>query len=294
MGLGSRKACPFGLKWGIVTNMAVNASHMRVFITGGSSGIGAALGKEFALRGAKVILAARDAFRLETVCNAIRGQKGWAELVVCDVTNENSVTEALAFAEDKLGGLDVVVANAGFGVVGLVEQLSLADFVRQFETNVFGVVRTIKASIPLLKASRGIAVIMGSVSGYLAVPGSAPYSMSKFAVRAFAESLRGELAPYGVSVVLLSPGFVESNIRRVDNHGILHEGAPDPAPPSLVMPAEKAARKMVRAILRRQPELVLTGHGKLAVYLARFFPNLCRRLARRARARGQPPGPGSG
>lgn len=274
--------------------MALKASGLRVFITGGSSGIGAALGKEFALKGAKVILAARSASRLETVCNAIWRQGGWAELVVCDVTDDNSIGKAFAFAEERLGGLDIVVANAGFGVVGMVEQLALTDFVRQFETNVFGVVRTIKASIPLLKASRGIAVIVGSVSGYVAVPGSAPYSMSKFAVRALAESLRGELAPYGVSVVLLSPGFVESNIRRVDNRGVLHEGAPDPVPASLVMSAKKAARKMVRAILRRQPELVLTGHGKLAVYLARFFPNLLRQLARRTRARGQPAGPESG
>lgn len=272
--------------WCILNNVGVKATNLRVFITGGSSGIGAALGKEFAKKGAKVILAARNTSRLQRVRDAIRGQGGWAELVACDVTDDNSISKAFAFAQERLGGLDVVVANAGFGVVGLVEQLALADFARQFETNVFGVLRTIKASIPLLKASKGTAVIVGSVNGYVALPGSAPYSMSKFAVRALAESLRGELAPYGVSVVLLSPGFVESNIRRVDNKGVLHEGAPDSVPRWLVMPGEKAARKMVRAILRAQPELVLTGHGKLAVYLARFFPNILRQLTRRIRGRG--------
>lgn len=258
---------------------------MRVFITGGSSGIGAALACEFARRGARVVIAARNLGRLEQVREAIRAGGGWVEAVACDVTDSRSVDVAVARAVEILGGLDVVVANAGFGVVGQVEELAIEDFVRQFEPNVFGVIRTVKAALPALKASRGVLAIMGSVSGYLAVPGSAPYSMSKFAVRALAESLRGELAPFGVGVVLISPGFVESNIRRVDNWGVLHPEAPDPVPAWLVMPAEKAAKLMVRAILKRKPELVVTAHGRVAVFLARHCPRLVRALASRARAR---------
>jgi NAD(P)-dependent dehydrogenase (short-subunit alcohol dehydrogenase family) len=261
---------------------------LRVFITGGSSGIGKALGREFARRGAKVVLAARNWERLVEAREAICQQGGWVEVVRCDVTEDADLREAVAFALERLGGLDVAVANAGFGVVGQVEELELEDFRRQFETNVFGVLRTVKACLPALRASGGALVLMGSVSGYVAVPGSAPYSMSKFALRALSESLRGELRPQGVAVVLLSPGFVESNIRRVDNRGVLHPNAPDPAPKALVMPAEKAARKMVRAILRRKPELVLTGHGKVAVFLARHFPRLLRLLTQGARARGEP------
>lgn len=261
---------------------------LRVFITGGSSGIGAALGQELAARGHRVVLASRDLVRLQAVRDAICQQGGWAALVRCDVTDDASLAHAVYLALDRLGGLDVVVANAGFGVVGPVEALVLDDFRRQFETNVFGVLRTVKAALPALKASRGTVVLMGSVSGYLAVPGSAPYCMSKFAVRALAECLRGELRPYGVGVVLISPGFVESNIRRVDNQGVFHPESPDPVPSWLIMPAGKAARKMARAIARRKPELVLTGHGKLAVFLSRHFPRLTRWLASRARARGQP------
>lgn len=274
---------------GFGNNGAVRrGARFRVFVTGGSSGIGAALAKEFARRGARVVIAARSGHRLEAVREEIRRGGGWAEAVVSDVTDDASVVSAVDRAVALLGGLDVVVANAGFGVVGKVEELDLDDFRRQFETNVFGVLRTVKAAVPHLKKSRGVLAIMGSVSGYLAVPGSAPYSMSKFAVRALAESLRGELAPYGVSVVLVSPGFVESNIRRVDNRGVLHEDAPDSAPARLVMPAAKAARIMVRAILKRQAEVVVTGHGKLAVFLARHFPGLVRRLTAQTHARGQP------
>lgn len=264
------------------------ARELRVFITGGSSGIGAALAREFARRGARVVIASRNQERLNEIREAIRARGGWVEKVVCDVADSRSVEAAVARAVEILGGMDVVVANAGFGVVGKVEELAIEDFVRQFETNVFGVIRTVKAALPALKASRGVLAIMGSVSGYLAVPGSAPYSMSKFAVRALAESLRGELAPSGVGVVLISPGFVESNIRRVDNRGVLHPDAPDPVPAWLVMPADKAARLIVRAILKRKPELVVTLHGKAAVLLARHFPRLVRALASRSVARGEP------
>ncbi|MCS7182584.1 MAG: SDR family NAD(P)-dependent oxidoreductase [Thermoanaerobaculum sp.] len=262
--------------------------RVRVFITGGSSGIGAALGQAFAARGARVVLTARHRGRLEEVREAIRRQGGWVEVVEGDVTQDNSLVAAVREACRLLGGLDVVVANAGFGVVGKVEDLALEDFRRQFETNVFGVLRTVKATLPALRESRGVLVIMGSVSSYLTVPGAAPYAMSKFAVRALAESLRGELAPYGISVVLLTPGFVASNIRRVDNRGVLHPDAPDPVPGWLVMPAERAARKMVRAILRRKAELVVTCHGQLAVWLARHLPHFVRFLAMRLRARSSP------
>lgn len=266
----------------------VRAKDARVFITGGSSGIGAALAREFAKHGAKVVIASRNHEGLARVREAIRATGGWAEAVFCDVTDDRSVVEAVGQALDRLGGLEVAVANAGFGVVGPVEELTVEDFHRQFETNVYGVIRTAKAVLPALKASRGVLAIMGSVSGYLATPGGAPYAMSKFAVRALAESLRGELSPYGVGVVLISPGFVESNIRRVDNRGVLHPDAPDPVPAWLVMPAEKAARIMVRAILKRKPEVIVTGHGKVAVFLARHCPRLVRALLTRARARSEP------
>lgn len=265
-----------------------NVEGMRVFITGGSSGIGAALARRFSELKAKVVIASRSQERLEQVCQGIRAGGGFAQAVLCDVTVASSMQKAVAFAVETLGGLDVVVANAGFGVVGNVEDLTVEDFERQFATNVYGVIRTVKAALPALKESRGVVVIMGSVSGYLATPGSSPYSMSKFAVRALAESLRGELRPYGMSVVLISPGFVESNIRRVDNRGVLRPEAPDPVPPWLVMPAEEAAKLMVRAIVKRKPELVVTGHGKVAVFLARHFPRLTRALVSRSRARRQP------
>jgi short-subunit dehydrogenase len=105
--------------------------------------------------------------------------------------------------------------------------------------------------------------------------------MSKFALRGFAESIHDELSASGVSVTLVSPGFVDSDIRRVDNRGKVHEDAPDPVPAWLRMPTDRAARQIGRAIHRRRREVVVTGHGKALVLLYRYAPWLLRFLIAR-------------
>ncbi len=179
------------------------------------------------------------------------------------------------------GRLDVVVANAGFGVAGAVHKLSIEDFRRQFETNVFGVLRTVQATREALIATRGGIAIMGSVMSYIALPISAPYSMSKHAVRALAGALRAEVSKYGVAVTLLAPGFVDSEIRQVDNRGQYSEENADPIPAWLSMDTDKAAARLVKGILKRKRVVVITGHGKLFVFLERHAPWLTAFLARR-------------
>jgi short-subunit dehydrogenase len=98
--------------------------------------------------------------------------------------------------------------------------------------------------------------------------------MSKFAVRGFTESIHDELAASGIAVTLVSPGFVDSDIRRVDNHGNVHEQAPDPVPAWLRRPTDRAARAIVRGIRRRHREVVVTGHGKALVFAYRHAPRL--------------------
>ena len=181
-----------------------------------------------------------------------------------------------------------ILANAGFGVVGPAERLRLEDYRRQFETNVFGVLRTLYATLEDLKRSRGSFAIIGSVSGHLATPGGSPYAMSKFAVRALAEALRGELRSAGVAVTLISPGFVESEIRLVDNEGRLREESADIVPGWIRMSAERAARKIATAIERRRREAVITAHGKALVFVARHAPGLMSALVGLSGYRGRP------
>jgi short-subunit dehydrogenase len=259
-----------------------------VLVTGASSGIGAALAREFARRGANLIVTARRTERLAAVAaDAERGGRR-ALALAADVTVDGDLERVVATARAAFGRLDVVVANAGFGVVGPVERLALEDYRRQFETNVFGVLRTVRASLDDLKRSRGRVVILGSVAGYIATPGSSPYAMSKFAVRGLAEALGHEVAADGVTVTLVTPGFVGSDIRRVDNAGRLHSAAVDPVPAWLLVPAATAARHIVNAVARRRREVVITGHGKIVVFFQRHAPWLVSRVVRGVGLRSRP------
>jgi short-subunit dehydrogenase len=259
-----------------------------VFITGASSGIGAALAREFAGEGADVVLAARRVDRLKALASEIGKTGRRAVVIACDVTRDGDLERAAGQARAALGKLDVVVANAGFGVTGKLETLALDDYRRQLETNVFGVLRTVYATLDDLKKTRGRLVLIGSVSGHVAVPGSSAYSMSKFAVHGLAASLGHELAPHGVAVTLISPGFVESEISQVDNRGVWRPQAPRrPIPASLVMATPTAARKIVSAVARRRREVVITGFGKAAVVLQRHTPWLLSALVRRFGIKGR-------
>ena len=258
-----------------------------VFITGASSGIGAALAREFVKEGAAVALTGRRVERLEPLAAELARGGGRTTALACDVTRDGDLEQAVATTRDRLGPIDVAVANAGFGVVGPVDRLTLDDFRRQFETNVFGVLRTVYATLADLERTRGTLVILGSVTGHLAAPGSAPYAMSKFAVRGLAEALGHELHPRGIAVVLVSPGFVVSEIHEVDNRGIRHAGVRHRVPDWLRMPADHAARQIVRAVARRRREAVITAHGKIIVFAQRHVPWLVSAVIRSFGVRGR-------
>ncbi len=251
-----------------------------VCITGASSGIGLAMARVFFEQGANLILVARRLDRLDSMVKSFTTKSQRAFAVQADVSRDGEIEKAVELAVKEFGKLDVMLANAGFGVVGEVEKLSLEDFRRQFETNVFGVLRTVKAAIPELKKTQGRIGITGSVNGFISLAGNAPYAMSKFAVRALSDTLSLELGESGVSVTHLAPGFVESEIRRVANDGKLRDFTPDPLPSWLPVKADKAARQMVNSLYSRKREAVITGHGKAVVWINRHFPEVAHSLLR--------------
>jgi len=238
---------------------------LTVLITGASSGIGKAIALEYAARGATVAALARRADRLADLADCIHQRGGACLPLEGDVTVDGSLEIAVTKTLEAYGRIDVAIANAGFGVSGEFLELGLEDYRRQFETNVFGVMRTVTATIPALEASRGRLALIGSVSSYVTVRGTTAYAMSKHAVRSLAEGLAFELAERGISVTLVAPGYVESEIRHVDNKGHRHDRARDPLPSWLVMKSEVAARQIVRAVQARRSEIVITVHGKIVV-----------------------------
>jgi NADP-dependent 3-hydroxy acid dehydrogenase YdfG len=242
-----------------------------VLITGASAGIGEAVAREAVLQGAKVVLTARRQERVEALAKELGARTALA--VRCDVTQDGDMEVAVERAHE-FGPIDILIANAGFGVGGRLEKLSLEDYRRQFETNVFGVVRSVQAALSDLRTTRGAVGIVGSANGYVSIPGWSAYCMSKHAIRSFAECIRLELAADGIGVTHLAPGFVESEFRRIDRRGVVVDGREDPIPRWLCMPAPKAAKKILAAVLARVPEAVITGHAKLAVGASRHTPRL--------------------
>ena len=261
-----------------------------VLVTGASSGIGAELAWQLAQAGANLTLIARRKDLLEDLAQRIAaGGKPRPLVAECDVTKDGELEQAVAETIRRWGKLNVVIANAGFAVVGALKELSIEDYRRQLETNVFGVLGTIYAALPEIEKSKGNIAIIGSVSGWTATPGSSPYAMSKFAVRALASCIRPELRLSGVKVTHISPGFVVSNIRRVDNQNRFHSGAKETNPTWLAMRTETAVGQILRAIARGKREAVITRHGKLLVLLERFVPGLIRATGRRMALGGRGP-----
>ena len=199
---------------------------------------------------------------------------GRAIAVPCDVTDEAAVKTTVRTVVERLGALDVAVANAGVGVNGSFEALTEADWRRQFEVNLFGVVHTARHALPALHQRGGRLALVGSAASMVCVPGTSAYVASKFAVRAIGLTLSQELFGTGVSCTTVHPGFVATDLSRVDNEGHFDPARTDPRPRVLMWSPEEAAIPIARAIHDRRIELVFTGHGKVGAWLGRHAPGI--------------------
>lgn len=252
--------------------------NQTIWITGASSGIGRELAIEFSRQGAAVAVTARRMDLLEDLVRLIEEKGGKAKAFSCDVLNEKSIESCAKEIISHFGKLDVVVANAGGGVVGKIEDLTEADWQRQLAMNVTGLALTVKYSLPHLRKTKGRAVLIGSIAGFIPNPMVGAYGASKAAVHSIGETLQVELLGSGVTCTTIHPGFVDSNIARIDNQGNFHPEWKDPRPANLMWPTEKAAKVMVKAIAKRKKVYVVTGHGKIGVFLGKYFPAIARKM----------------
>lgn len=252
------------------------------WVTGGGTGIGRALAIELAREGAEVAVSGRRVDQIEKVAAEIVASGRKAQAVPCDVGDESAVIGAVQTISQHFGRLDVVIANAGAGSNGRFEDLNGEEWRRLIDVNVLGVASTLRHALPEVRKTRGRLAIVGSVNSVVSIPGSSLYSATKFAVRGLGLALMQELHGSGVSCTMLYPGFVESDIAKVDRTGRLDPTRKDPRPTALMWPADKAARVMVRAVHRRRREKVITGHGVIGAFIGQHLPGLVHLVMSRA------------
>jgi short-subunit dehydrogenase len=187
-----------------------------VLITGASSGIGKTTADYLMKKGFHIYGTSRKALgniEVNEASDALTG--GFLRMIPMDVTNEESVDNAINTVIEKEGHIDVLVCNAGVGIAGSVEDVSMEEARTQFDINFFGTLRVIKAVLPLMRdQGYGKIIAVSSVAGVISIPYQAHYSSSKYAVEGLAEALRYEVAPFGIKVCLVEPGDTKTGFTK--------------------------------------------------------------------------------
>lgn len=226
------------------------ADRPVILVTGASSGIGLAVARRFASRGWRVFASMRRPEKGEALLAEARAA-GWAlDVPTLDVTDDASVAGAVSGLLAATGGrLDVVLNNAGYYVYGPLEETTPDELRAQLETNLIGVHRVTRAVLPALRAQgRGRILVIGSVSGLVALPAIGPYQASKWAIEAWTETLRYEVSPWGIRVALIEPGPFQTALH--DNEVRAGAaGSPDSPYAGLLAAYHQQSRRMPRAEL---------------------------------------------
>lgn len=253
-------------------------SGSRILITGASQGIGRALALQAAEHGANVLATARNEQLLSELSKESIKTNGRLETLCADVTSPNDRQAMIAAMQKHFGGIDILINNAGIGASGHFAEAAEDRLRKIFEVNFFGLTELTRLSIPFLKKGTKPAVVnISSVIGKRGIPGRSEYSASKFAVQGFSEALRGELAIFGIDVLVVNPGltatnFTQNMLERKSRLQIDHMRG---------MSAEQAAAATIKAIERGRNEVTFTAGGKLLVLVSRFFPRMVDRIAAR-------------
>ena len=265
-------------------------------VTGGSRGLGFAIADELAGKEARLVICARDAQRLERARMLLAARGADIHAVRCDVSDREQVERMIR----EVGRVDVLVNNAGIIAVGPLETQRLEDFEETHAIMFWGVVYPTYAVLPqMLERGTGRIANITSIGGKVSVPYLLPYNAAKFAAVGFSEGLRAELAGTGVAVTTVVPGLMRTGsyvaaLFKGRRETIYRLFTPISATPLTTISARRAARKIVAAIERGDPELILTAHANVAVRVSGLAPSLTQRtlgLVARALPSGGDPEP---
>ncbi len=263
--------------------MNAQAFHDQVVIvTGSSAGIGKALAVQLARQGAKVILAARRAERLEQVAAECCGLGADVLVIPTDIRDEAQCQALVEKTMTTFGRLDMLINNAGMAATALFDDFpDLSLFRQTMQVNFYGAVYCTYYALPYLKLTRGRCVFISSLGGLAAIPYNTPYCASKYSLHGFSDALRMELLQHGVSVTVVCPWWVATEFHAAQ---LTRDGIPRGAErgqdfyTSKTMTAERCAEITLQAAYQRRRQ-VLMGPGRLAAWLKALTPGLLDWLA---------------
>ena len=182
-------------------------------VTGSASGIGFETALELAREGYHTYATMRDVKKGDRILDIAKKENLKIKVIELDVNNENTIKKAVETIINEKKRIDVLVNNAGYFLVGCLEDLTITDLKEQFETNFFGVVRTIQAVLPTMRSQKsGTIVNISSVAGKIGFPVTPGYISSKFALEGLSESMRYELFPFGIRTIIIEPGVIKTNL----------------------------------------------------------------------------------
>lgn len=267
--------------------MAYSLAGKVVFITGAARGIGAATARLAAARGAKIALVGLEPERLAALREELGEGHAWFE---CDVTSQADLDRAVAGTVEALGGIDVVIANAGIANNGTVAVNPADALCRTVDVNLNGVIRTLSATLPHVTDRQGYMLIISSAAALSSFPGLAAYSASKIGVEHFGGALRMEVAHKGVQIGVAHPAWIDTDLvrdQRVELNAFDAMLAKMPWPYNTVLPVEDCARALVEGIEQRKrkifvPDVLAVFAAARTVFMGELWEQLIGREARHA------------
>jgi short-subunit dehydrogenase len=274
---------------GIIVHLIGRETDMDVtIITGASDGIGAETARQIAHRdhaGAALVLAARNVEKLEKLATELRLEGSTVLVVPTDVTDRNACIALIEKAASTFGRIDTLIVNAGMSAHANFAEIKPEDLHWThdlMELNYFGSIWPIHAALPHLAETKGRIAVVSSVAGLIGVPGRSAYSGTKFALSGFCEALRSELEPSGISVTIVYPGVVKTDIRKV-GYGASGEAlGTSGVREDDMMSVEEAVRLMLDSLQRRKREVLMTRQMRLGRWLKLIAPRIVDRMALKA------------
>jgi NAD(P)-dependent dehydrogenase (short-subunit alcohol dehydrogenase family) len=246
-----------------------NQKKKVTIVTGSSSGIGLETSLTLARNGFLTYASMRNLKKADYINTLIDKEKIPIKVVQLDVTDDNSVNDAIRTIISEAGRIDVLVNNAGYGLFSAFEDLSMEEIKNLYEANFFGLIRVTQAVLPTMRRQQsGIIVNLSSGAGIFGFPGGSAYVSSKFAVEGLSESISYELEPFGIKVILVEPGFIKTNFGQAM---VIAKKSQDPNSPYSQMmhkvavnsssmadkgaPAELVANVILQAVTSKEPNL---------------------------------------